>query len=377
MKRFSLQLLFSAATLLSAVETFAQDKERTSKTERALEIALRSQPRSDANGDGVLTGSELQAYRKAYTRIPPTHPDISYGDHERQVFDLWVAESKDGKPTPLAIFIHGGGFRGGNKSKARNLPVGVYLEAGVSFASLSYRLTDVGPFPLQHHDCGRAIQYIRHHAKKWNIDPARIASSGGSAGAGISLWLAFHDDLADPKSDDPIARESTRLTAVATTNGQSTYDLHEFRKIFEFPGLKMHEALYPFYNVKKDADFDTDRVKKLMADASAITHFDKDDRVPAFLTYDSRGPGRITEKTHPSAWVHHIKLGQFLKKRMDEAGIECHVIGGTQKGGGIYRSARVFNPKTDRWESRLTSFYIRDSFVHRLCWQTYSESRLP
>ena len=55
-----------------------------------------------------------------------------------------------------------------------------------------------------------SLQTIRSKAKEWNLDPERIACYGGSAGAGISLWLAFHEDLADPNSDDPIARQSTQ-----------------------------------------------------------------------------------------------------------------------------------------------------------------------
>jgi acetyl esterase/lipase len=58
------------------------------------------------------------------------------------------------------------------------------------------------------HDGARAVQYLRSRAKEWNLDPARVAATGGSAGAGISLWLAFHADLADPKSKDPVARQS-------------------------------------------------------------------------------------------------------------------------------------------------------------------------
>ena len=46
----------------------------------------------------------------------------------------------------------------------------------------------------------RAIQFVRHMAKEWQIDPNRIAATGGSAGAGISAWIAFHDEMANPES---------------------------------------------------------------------------------------------------------------------------------------------------------------------------------
>ncbi len=92
------------------------------------------------------------------------------------------------------------------------------LEEGISVASVEYRFiaeaTADGVVPPVHgplHDAARALQFVRSKASEWNIDKSKIAASGGSAGACTSLWLAFHSDLADPKSADPIARESTRL----------------------------------------------------------------------------------------------------------------------------------------------------------------------
>jgi acetyl esterase/lipase len=65
------------------------------------------------------------------------------------------------------------------------------------------------------HDAARALQFVRSKARVWNIDKERIGAAGTSAGACSSLWLAYHDDLADPQSKDPVARESTRLGASA------------------------------------------------------------------------------------------------------------------------------------------------------------------
>ena len=44
----------------------------------------------------------------------PTFQDVAYGDHERDVVDLYQADSKD--PAPVYVYIHGGGFRGGDKA---------------------------------------------------------------------------------------------------------------------------------------------------------------------------------------------------------------------------------------------------------------------
>lgn len=79
------------------------------------------------------------------------------------------------------------------------------------------------------HDAARALQFVRSKAEAWEIDKERIAACGSSAGACSSLWLAFHDDLADPASSDPVARESTRLATAAVFNAQTTLDPAQMR----------------------------------------------------------------------------------------------------------------------------------------------------
>src|SRR5207302_11330766 len=82
--------------------------------------------------------------------------------------------------------------------------------------------------PLE--DAARALQMIRSKAGEWNLDKKRIGATGGSAGACSSLWLAFHDDLADPKSEDPVARESTRLHCAAANGAQTSLDPQQVKE---------------------------------------------------------------------------------------------------------------------------------------------------
>jgi acetyl esterase/lipase len=79
------------------------------------------------------------------------------------------------------------------------------------------------------HDAARALQFVRSKAAAWNIDKTRIGATGGSAGACSSLWLAFHDDMADPTSADPVARESTRLMCAAVNGAQTTLDPQQMK----------------------------------------------------------------------------------------------------------------------------------------------------
>lgn len=261
-------------------------------------------------------------------KAPPPDVAAKYGPHERNVLDLWKAKSTT--PTPLVVFIHGGGFHAGSKEAVSPLLVEGCLKAGISIMSINYRLSPEVRFPAHYMDCARAIQFARHNAKTWNIDPARIAASGGSAGAGTSLWIGFHDDLAEPKSDDPVLRQSTRLSCMAVLGAQSTYDPRVIKKII---GGRAHEhpALEGFYGLKKD-ELDTPKAHKLYEAAAPITYLTKDD--PPVYAFYNEPKGPLPDTAKPGQGIHHINFGHHLKEKMDALKIEC-VIRHQEDGGNL------------------------------------------
>ena len=248
---------------------------------------------------------------------PPDLANVSYGPYERNVVDLWKARSE--RPTPLVVFIHGGGFRAGDKSNLSPILLDLCFDAGISVAAINYRLTQTAPYPAPMHDGARAIQFLRSRAREWNLDPKRIAATGGSAGAGISLWVGFHDDIADPKSDGPVKRQSTRLTAMGVFGAQTTYDPRAIAKLIGEAAAR-HPALEPFYGLH-GAELQTERAYQLFADASPITHLSKGDP-PAFLYYAEPNQP-LPSDAKPGQGIHHPRFGPFLKERMDKLGIEC------------------------------------------------------
>ena len=264
----------------------------------------------------------------AFTQIPPqtaptpTHEGVAYGTHDQQKIDLWLAESA--KPAPLVIFIHGGGFRAGSRKQINPGDIRYFLGQGISVASLEYRLTQNGPYPIPMDDGARAVQWLRANAAKYNLDKTRFAAYGGSAGACISMWLAFREDRAYSKSDDLVSRESTRLIAAGSQNGQPTLDYRTFKEWFGAKSLVMHPALFPMFGIRSVDELDKPEIRKLMEDASPIHHLTKDDP-PIFLMNGSTDDP-VSETTNPNVWVHHPRLGIELKKAMDKLGIECHVL---------------------------------------------------
>jgi hypothetical protein len=195
---------------------------------------------------------------------------------------------------------------------------GDFHEQGVSFASLNYRLTDVGPYPRQMLDAARGLQTIRSRAQQYNIDPKRIACGGGSAGAGISMWLLYHDDLANPKSADPIARQSTRIACAVSVAGQTSYDPRTIRKLFGTD--QVHEALVLLYGMKDDKDVHRPELIKLFEDASAINHATRDD--PPLYLYYPQANEPLPANSPGNRHIHHPKFGSFLKEKTDELGLE-------------------------------------------------------
>ncbi|OHB67755.1 MAG: hypothetical protein A2Y77_08180 [Planctomycetes bacterium RBG_13_62_9] len=247
----------------------------------------------------------------------PTFADVHYGEHERQVLDFWKAESD--KPTPLVVYIHGGGFVGGDKRSVQAVVIEECLKSGISVASIHYRFVTTHPFPAPQLDGARAIQFLRSKAREWNLDPKRVAAYGGSAGAGISMFLAFHDDLADPKSDDPVARQSTRLVAVGSFGGQSSYDPHVIK---EWVGGRAYEhpSIFKCYGAETLADFDKPELQKTYDFVSAIQHVSKDDP-PIFMFFNE--PDRdLPPDAKPGQGIHHPRFAHQLKKALDRVGVE-------------------------------------------------------
>ena len=252
--------------------------------------------------------------------LPPTQAEVSYGPHARNVLDFWQANG-DG-PRPMLVHIHGGGWVGGDK-KQNAATVQLFLDKGISYAAINYRLTPDSPLPAPVHDAARAIQFLRTKAAEWNIDTKHIALTGGSAGACTSMWLLLHDDLADPKSADPVLRESTRVCAAAVAAGQTSID----PKVIEGwlgPNVLKHRMINMAVGEKTmdDALKNYEQHKSLYVEFSAYNHVDAKDP-PLLMTY---GGDMTLPSKDAGHGIHHPVYGVKLKEKSDKLGHECHLL---------------------------------------------------
>ena len=255
--------------------------------------------------------------------FPATHGNVSYGKHERNVLDFWQAKSD--KPTPVVICIHGGGWNGGDKSGYYGR-VKTFLDAGISMATINYRLMKqanedkvVPPVKAPLEDAARAVQFVRSKASEWNIDKKRIGATGGSAGGASSLWLAFHDDMADPKSDDPVARESTRLYCAAVDGAQTSLDAKELLEWM--PNYTYGAHAFGLKNIKEMVE-QREKILPWIKEYSAIELVTKDD--PPVGLYYGGVKGAKRGENHPDP-THSPMLGLLLVEKLKQVGVE-HVL---------------------------------------------------
>ena len=308
MKRLALALLLSSPILAQQVNPPVviteediirhDDKNKDGKLspDEMPPDRRRNFARIDRNGDGFIDLNELKAARANIERMrgnrrpegsnaAPMNDaievkrDLAYAgtDNPRQKLDLFLPKKRaTDKPLPVIVFIHGGGWKGGDKGAgagnvSRFVASGEY--AGVS---VGYRLTNEAQWPAQINDCKAAIRWIRGNAKEYNLDPDKIAVWGSSAGGHLVSMLGTSGDVKELEGNlGAFTSQSSRVSCVVNYYGpedfvtmvtqQSTMD----RTTKDYP-----EALLIGARVQ-DAP---DKAKV----ASPITYVSSDD--PPFLT---------------------------------------------------------------------------------------------
>ncbi len=153
--------------------------------------------------------------------------NIVYGKGGNDELKLDLVRPAEGKgPFPAMVFIHGGGWVGGNRAGFRGFALQAAQHGYVSM-TISYRLTQIDPqtqlgkvpFPAQIEDCKCAIRWLRANATKYNVDPKKIGVGGGSAGGHLSLLVGLTDETHKLEGSGGHADQSSRVQAVVNIFG--------------------------------------------------------------------------------------------------------------------------------------------------------------
>ena len=164
------------------------------------------------------------------TRRPPPTPidaasverDVTYGkvgDVELKL-DVYHPKQPNAKPQLAVVYVHGGGWRQGDKASGAGLiAMPELVKRGYLLFSINYRLAPKFKFPAQIEDAKCAIRYLRAHAKAYNLDPKRIGVFGGSAGGHLVALMGTADASAGFDTGGGWTNESSRVQAVVAMFG--------------------------------------------------------------------------------------------------------------------------------------------------------------
>ena len=203
--------------------------------------------RNDSNEDGILDDDELRdlserlqrnsqqptneqrrrqqtlSTRQLLARAPEgvvIEPDIAYreGDSDAWRLDLIRPESDSDEPRPGLVFVHGGGWRNGDKRTGTFLSGALeYAQLGYVCITVNYRLLDEAPFPACIEDVKNAVRWFRAHADQYNVASERIGGYGNSAGAHLVCMLGLAGPDAGLEGDGPYQEQSSLLQAVCAS----------------------------------------------------------------------------------------------------------------------------------------------------------------
>jgi acetyl esterase/lipase len=291
----------------------------------------------------------LKPVSKSQQLPEPTHPIVKYGPDKMNYLTAWLPESDE--PLPVVLFMGGGGFREGDEShtpRPRGLTKDIHrlVPSGIAVVGIRHRVPSQVVAPAPFEDVARALQFVRSKAEEWNLDTGRIASTGTSSGGCISLWLAFHKDLAKPRRKDPIARLSTRLACVAVNQAPTSVDPRFVQKLM--PGFDVGRTNLPrLHGISME---DLDRLPKTtyraMEESSPINHV-SEDAPPTLLRYNNKRSARYT--------IHHAEFGFALKERMDKVNARCDLIAGGEAVGNSEKKTIVGFIKAEFAKVKLAS----------------------
>jgi acetyl esterase/lipase len=222
--------------------------------------------------------------------------NIEYKSIDGKSLQLDIYKPKNIKnPAPLLVFIHGGGWKGGNRSDYLIYLVD-FAKRGYITATVSYRLLKDGPYPACVEDISDAVRWFYNNGGKYGYDPDRIALIGGSAGAHLALLAAYGWKNPNVNSDSTdVPENSHRIKAVVDIYGPTDLTTEYSRN-------------HPLVTSFIARSFE--QAPDLYKEASPIHYLDKNDPPTMILhgTSDDLVP---------------ISQSDLLKARLDSLGVPC------------------------------------------------------
>lgn len=198
-------------------------------------------------------------------------PNLTYGEVAGTELKLDLAMPKAGNgPFPAVVFLHGEGWKAGNRQQMSHFVEGM---AGLGYVAVAveYRLVPTARFPAQVEDCKASIRWLRANAATYRVDPDRIGVVGFSAGGHLASMLGVAGKKDGLEGAGGNGHLSSRVQAVVTFFGPTDFSTRDWSRDLEA------EVIVPFLG-GSSADV-PDAYKR----ASPINYVTKD--APPFLLF--------------------------------------------------------------------------------------------
>jgi arylformamidase len=229
--------------------------------------------------------------------------DIPYAGVDDTKRSLDVYAPAGAKDLPVAFWIHGGGWHGGDKADVKLKPQ-AFMDKGFVFVSVNYRLMPAVDMGALVRDVAQSFRWMEDHIAEFGGDPKRVFVAGHSAGAQLAALLC---------TDERYLKEQGVSFDVLKGCMPVDGDTYDVPAIVETEELRwrLHGMTPPKVNHRNEFGNDADHLREF----SAAYHVGKDKGIPPFLLL------HIT--ANPDTAAQAFRLGAVLK----EAGIQATVLG--------------------------------------------------
>lgn len=273
----------------------------------------------------LVAATLVLAQRRGSTEAPKVpegvtvYRDVAYvtDGHERLKLDLYVPDT--GENLPLIIWVHGGAWRGGDKTNYIRME---YLKAGYAGASLNYRLSQHAVFPAQIEDVKAAVRWLRANSETYRLDPNRFAAWGSSAGGHLVAMLGTTGDIEEFEVGENL-NVSSRIQAVVDYFGPTDFLQMDAQSL---PDGLVHDA--PDSPESQLVGGPIQEHKDRVSRANPITYVSKDD-----------SPFLIIHGDQDKLVPYHQSV--LLKDALEEAGVPVTLYRVKGGGHGWFRDPKV------------------------------------